>query len=258
MKLLAIAIAVSSATTLAVAEPRRDLELARVAGRSIARQLLPPSRVARPAGASGLAESRILYLNKDGVTVQNGANDSRLNRSSIPSGTATIPPWNVSPTVWSDTVACVRDMFARFEVQVVESDPGNVPHLEGVFGGTPQLLGVPNSSAVSPFTADCSVIESSMVFVFTEGFSLDARTACETMSQMIGSSYGLDHELLATDTMSALPITGPRAFQDQTVSCGEDQPRPCGLPRARTAGRARTRSGCCSIASATATRSLRT
>jgi len=49
------------------------------------------------------------------------------------------------------------------------------------------------------------------------------------MSQEIAHSYGLDHELLASDPMTYLGYTGERAFQDQTVSCGEFSPRSCGI-----------------------------
>lgn len=59
--------------------------------------------------------------------------------------------------------------------------------------------------------------------------SAGAQFACETTSQMFGSSLGLDHELLPSDTMSVQPNPGPRTFQDQVSACGETQARPCGL-----------------------------
>ena len=31
---------------------------------------------------------------------------------------------------WAATVSCMRDLFAPFDVTVVEADPGNVPHIE--------------------------------------------------------------------------------------------------------------------------------
>src|SRR6185295_6524064 len=101
-----IAIAVLSITTTAAAAPRHDLELTEVAGRTFARQIQPPATL---PGTSALADSRIIFLNKNGVTVhRNNVNDSRLDQSSIPPGDATVPAWTVSPTVWNDTVTCVR------------------------------------------------------------------------------------------------------------------------------------------------------
>jgi uncharacterized protein (TIGR03382 family) len=193
-----------------------------------ARQVLP---AATGGSTSALAQSRVIYLNKNGVTLQPGNNDSRTNRSTIATQATTIPPANVSATTWSATVACVRDLFSRFDVQVVDTDPGNVPHIEAVFGGSPGQLGMPNNVAgVSPFTTDCSIIENSIVFTFTDVLpATDARLLCEIQAQEIAHSFGLDHELLASDPMTYLQYNGNRAFQNQTASCGEDVTRQCGI-----------------------------
>jgi hypothetical protein len=225
MKLAAIAGLMTS--TVAMAEPSRHIVTIPMAGAPSAGSLSTPS----PTGTPALAASRIIYLNKSGVAVKLGTTDSRIDQSSLPPADTTIPPWNASPTLWSDTVACVRDMFARFEVQVVEADPGDVPHMEAVFGGSSRLFEMPNWLSVAGLASDCSVIENSMVFVFTETIpqnQLNAQFACEVVSQALGHAYGLDREVLATDTMSIVPTTGPRAFQDQTSACGDSQPRPCG------------------------------
>jgi hypothetical protein len=203
---------------------------------ALARQVLPAANTTVvPAGAFGdghiaFAQSRIVYLNRTGVTLLPGNNDSRTNRSTLVSQQTTIPAWNVNATVWNDTVTCMRDLFSRFDVEIVTSDPGNVPHIEAVFGGSPTQLGMPsNVAGVSPFTLDCSVIENSIVFTFTGAFNFNARQACEIMAQEVAHSYGLDHQLLASDPMTYLNYNGNRAFQDQTVSCGESSPRPCGI-----------------------------
>lgn len=193
-----------------------------------ARQVLPPSDL--PPGTSALAQSRVIYLNKGGVTLQPGTNDARTNRSSIATQSTTIAPWAVSATTWSATVSCMRDLFAAYDVTVVESDPGAVPHIEAVFGGSPGQLGMdPNVAGVSPFTTNCGVIENSIVFTFTDVIPQDARLACEIMAQEVAHSYGLDHELLASDPMTYLTYDGNRAFQNQTASCGESTTRPCGI-----------------------------
>lgn len=203
-----------------------------------ARQALPPREqvttgtVNPDAGDAALAQSRIVYLNKNGVTLTAAAtNDARANRSTIAAQTTTIPAWNVTPTVWTQTVACVKEIFAPFGVTIVETDPGNVPHIEAVFGGSPQQLGLPSGVAgVSPFTQDCSVIENSIVFTFTNVLPAnDPRLACEIQAQEIAHSYGLDHELLAADPMTYLPYNGNRAFQNVAAQCGEDTARPCGI-----------------------------
>ena len=189
------------------------------------RQVLPPQ-----GPQHAVAQSRVIYLNKNGVTLLPGNNDSRTNRSTIASQQTQIPAWNVSATTWNATVACVREIFAPFDVQVVETDPGNVPHIEAVFGGSPTQLGMPNNVAgVSPFTTDCSIIENSIVFTFTNVIPADARLACEIQAQEIAHSFGLDHELLASDPMTYLDYNGNRSFKNQAASCGEDVQRPCGI-----------------------------
>jgi hypothetical protein len=179
---------------------------------------------------SAIAMSRIVYLNKNGVTLSPGNNDARTNRSTIVNATTAIPAWNVSAANWTATVTCMRELFAPFDVQIVETDPGNVPHMEAVFGGSPTQVGMPNNVAgVSPFTLDCSVIENSVVFTFTGAFTFTPREACEIMAQEVAHSYGLDHELLASDPMTYLQYTGNRSFKDQLVDCGESTVRNCGI-----------------------------
>jgi MYXO-CTERM domain-containing protein len=57
----------------------------------------------------------------------------------------------------------------------------------------------------------------------------NSRLICEIMAQEIAHSYGLDHELLASDPMTYLPYVGNRRFRDETAACGEKAARPCGI-----------------------------
>ncbi len=190
------------------------------------RQMLPPTNP--PIAA--VAQSRIIYMTKNGVTLTPGNNDSRTNRSSLVSSTRAVPAWNASATTWSGVMTCFRDMFSRWDVQVVDVDPGNVPHMEAVFTSSPSSIGMSSGvGGVSPFTQDCSVIENSIVFTFTGAFGNNPQTICEVMAQEVAHSYGLDHEMLASDPMTYLSYNGKRTFKDQTVSCGEYQNRQCGI-----------------------------
>jgi MYXO-CTERM domain-containing protein len=178
------------------------------------------------------AQSRTVYLNKTGITVTPGSNDARMNRSSIVTSMSSVPAWNASSTVWSQTVTCLREMFAPFDVAITETDPGNVPHIEAVFGGHPSHIGMGNTqyAGVSPFSSTCKIIENSIVFTFTDVIGNHPQAVCEVMAQEIAHSYGLDHELLASDPMTYLPYSGKRTFQNQMASCGESTARDCGLP----------------------------
>src|SRR3569623_2648996 len=194
-----------------------------------ARQVLPATNNA----AAAIAQSRVIYLIHTGALLRPGNNDSTTNTSSIPQQQVSIPAWNTDAQTWTDTVSCFKDLWSRFDVQVVDQDPGNVPHIEAIFGGTPDIVGLPsNVGGVSPFTTDCSIIENSIVFTFTSAIpNITSREACEIMAQEVAHSYGLDHELLASDPMTYLQYNGNRTFKDQTVSCGEYQSRPCGIGR---------------------------
>lgn len=188
------------------------------------RQLVPDL----PSAA--VAQSRIIYLNKDGVTLSPGYNDSRTNRSTLVSSTRQVPAWNASATTWNATVSCLKDMFSRWDVTVTDVNPGNVPHIEAVFTGSPSSIGMGSGvGGVSPFTQNCGIIENSIVFTFVNAIGTNPQALCEVMAQEIAHSYGLDHEMLASDPMTYLNYNGKRTFKDQTVSCGEYQNRPCGI-----------------------------
>ena len=183
-----------------------------------------------PSLALAFALSRVIYLDRDGATLRPGPNDSRAGTSTIVPHEVHVPAWDVAPDDWATTVACVREIWAPFDVTITDVDPGEVPHIEVVLGGAPADIGmVMNVGGVSPFRADCSVIENSIVFAFPGLLHDHPRVVCEVASQEIGHSFGLDHELDAADPMSYLTFHGARAFQDQDVACGEYTPRPCGL-----------------------------
>jgi uncharacterized protein (TIGR03382 family) len=197
-------------------------------GLNFARQVLPPGN--RTVGV--VAQSRTIFLNKNGVTLQPGNNDSSNNRSTIVSQATTFQPYQVSATDWATIVACEKELFAPFDATITDVDPGAAPHIEAVFGGSPTQVGLPtNVAGVSPFTTDCSIIESSIVFTFTDVLSgVAPREICEIMAQEIAHSFGLDHELLASDPMTYLDNAGAnRAFQNMDVSCGEYSQRVCGI-----------------------------
>ncbi len=179
------------------------------------------------------AESRLIYLNRTGASLRPGVNDSRVQTSSVVAHATTTAPWDVSDADWQATMDCMSELWARFDVELTDRDPGNVPHIEALFGGSPTDVGLaPNFSGVSPFAVDCGVIENSIVFAFTDKIPKDPIRVCEVMSQEIAHSYGLDHELLASEVMSQLSYAHARAFEDQDVACGETTARPCGIATA--------------------------
>ena len=200
-----------------------------LSGLVLARQVLP---AAPPSSlrAGTRARSRTIFMNRDGAILRPGDNDARLSTSSIVKQPTRLSAWDIDDDTWDETVACMRELYARFDVTVTDDDPGDVPHIEAVFGGHPSDIGLPdNVAGISPFTTDCGVIENSVVFTFTDVLPDDPRVMCEVMAQEIAHSFGADHELLAEDPMTYLDYAGERSFQDELASCGEDFPRPCGI-----------------------------
>jgi len=231
-----IATSVLLLTSTALAEPALRAPRTAIPGDFVAseanadglrfvRRLLPARNT-----TAAIAESRIIYLAHNGVTLRPGEDDARTGTSSIVGGQVQVPPWDTSDETWAATVACFRDLWKEFDVVITDQDPGNVPHMLAVFGGSPQHVGMPSGvGGVSPFTDDCAVIENSVVFTFTDVFPDDAQVVCEVMAQEVAHSYGLDHEMLASDPMTYLSYNGNRSFKDQLVSCGEFSNRPCGI-----------------------------
>jgi uncharacterized protein (TIGR03382 family) len=197
-------------------------------GYSFARQVV--RRQSKVGDDTARATTRTIYLNKDGVTVFPGVNDARTNHSSVAPLPVYITPWDIDDEMWADTVSCMRELYDRFDVDIVTEDPGDVPHLEAVFGGHPIDVDLPEYVAgVSPFATDCSTIENSIVFTFTDVLPDDARLMCEIMAQEIAHSYGLDHQLTPADPMTYLDYYDDRSFQDEMADCGEFESRECGI-----------------------------
>jgi hypothetical protein len=207
----------------AVASARPRVEIAGTGDRVFARQEVAATGVTK-------AESRTIYLNRNGTFLHPGNNDSRLDASSIVEQPVIIAGWDIDDDTWQETVDCMKEIYAPFDVTITDEDPGDVPHIEALFGGSPTDVGLPeNVAGVSPFTTDCAVIENSIVFTFTDVMEDDPRLMCEVMAQEVAHSYGLDHEMLASDPMTYLPYFGERTFQDEMASCGEFGNRMCGI-----------------------------
>ena len=185
--------------------------------------------VAAQAAGSGRARSRVIYLNPDGAILYPGDNDSSRDISSIVAEPTLITGWDTDYDTWVETARCVAELYAPFDVTVTDEDPGDIPHIEALIGGSPADVGLPdNVAGVSPFATDCSIIERSIVFAFPDALP-DARTVCEVLAQEIAHSFGLDHERLASDPMTYLDYDGERTFQDRMAPCGEFADRTCGI-----------------------------
>ena len=176
---------------------------------------------------TGSPPHRIIYVNRHGGTFHPGDDNSSTNTSSIPSFTATVPPYEKGDASWAKFYTCIQAQFSRWNVTVTDVDPGAVAHIEGVIGGSPGDVGMGSGvGGVSPMTDTCDLIERSVVFIFSTQFG-DPTTECSVAAQEIGHSIGMDHEYLCKDPMTYLNGCGAKTFQDNNADCGEYSPRAC-------------------------------
>jgi len=77
----------------------------------------------------------ILYLNANGGAYDTGTFDDAIqNLSLLVDGPMQLPPYSRSD--FDETAACIRGGLAPFPIEIVETDPGAVPHVEIVFTTT--------------------------------------------------------------------------------------------------------------------------
>lgn len=200
-----------------------------------ARVWISPSMVesTSPAAFAGGAGTRLVYLNPcqapNSCLVHYGAENSRTNSSGIIGvNQGELPPFPYSANVWNDFVQCVRETLLPFDIEVTESDPGNVPHWENMVAGHPNDVGMSSDTAgVSPWSGGCTVLNNTITYTFAEQHNPSANELCWTAVQEVAHSWGLDHELLVKSPMTYLNGQLPKRFQNVDATCGEDEPRRC-------------------------------
>ncbi|MBK9071332.1 MAG: hypothetical protein IPL79_10065 [Myxococcales bacterium] len=203
-----------------------------------------------PVGGSiEAANAHILYLNMTGGLIAPGQNTSidftsggtsYIAKSTIVGQPTNMPAWGASQAAKDALAACVAEVVAPFNVQVVVTNPGAVAHKEVFIGGTAAAIGEsPNVGGIAPYTLDCSDIAGAPSFAFAgatfynPGGAPDIDEICSTVLQEWAHTYGLDHEMLASDPMTYQNYNGRRTFKDQLVSCGEFGNRLCGLSQSQ-------------------------
>jgi hypothetical protein len=179
----------------------------------------------------GERERVVVWLNGGGATLTGGWDDSSRGVSSVVYGkgidSVRVPAFSQSDKVWSDAVACIKDEFSPFQIDIVEERPAKGPYIEAVIGGESSLLGYgENVGGVGPY--DGSLQASAVVFTFERTLYAGSQNVCEVTAHEIGHALGLDHEYLCEDPMTYLQGCGHKTFQDRDASCGESEERACG------------------------------
>lgn len=142
----------------------------------------------------------------------------------------TIPRFGGGDQTWRGVVACVRDQFAPFQVDLVEAAPARGAYITVLVGGRASSLGYDDqvTSGVAPYTGD--VIANAVVHVFSQGGrgERDVASLCAVAAHEIGHALGLDHSTTCGDLMSYHhDRCGAPAFLDVEAPCGTDRPRTC-------------------------------
>src|SRR5262245_44105869 len=184
---------------------------------AMVRMSLDPSRVL-PA-----VNSHVIFLNRcaSGCTVRPGNSDSIADTWMI-NTTSVIQPFAYSTTTWNSVVSCVQSVFAPFDVQITDVDPGSAPHFEVMVAGSPQNIGLPsNVGGIAPFDCSSSFIPNALVFDFANVWQGNVNEICATAAQEIAHAWTLDHVTEPSDPMTYSPFSGVRFFKDG-VTCGSD------------------------------------
>lgn len=226
---LLCAILFTAACAAELAEPPPEVGIEEDGERPVGMYIVTdePDRGSSTEAVLAASARRVIFLNGGGGTYRPGWNDSSTNSSSIVRYTATIPRYEGSASDWSRLLSCVQDLFARYNVEVTDVDPGSVPHVEAVMGGHPSHAGMGSGvGGVAPMNGDCSVVERAVVYIFTQNLG-GVQTECEVAGQEIAHAYGLDHELECSDPMTYLSPCGAKTFQDSDEACGEYSRRAC-------------------------------
>lgn len=189
--------------------------------------------------AAGAADtiSHIIFVNRCvGGCVLHAANedDARADRTVIPPGAPGTPypldEFPYSQASWDAIVACMKETYAPYDVEVTDVDPGpDVPHHEAVLGGTADQLGLDPTmvGGVGPLYSDCSLHDNTMSFTFAAEFPDNPIFLCAVAAQETGHAFGLEHSFNCADPMTYLDACGLQFFRNEFAECGEYAPRSC-------------------------------
>jgi MYXO-CTERM domain-containing protein len=189
-----------------------------------------------PGTANELAitsSSHILYVNDclpNGCQVASGTDSSLTDTSSISTQgtTVTMQPYMHGQDHWDKVIACLKDTFAPFDIQVVTENPGSIAHFEVMAAGTsaqlnPNIMG---AGGIAPFIACNAQRNNLLAFVFanqTQGIEY----LCGAIAHEAGHVWGLSHSMDPLDPMTYMDLGSLKVWQNSDQVCGTDAPQNC-------------------------------
>jgi hypothetical protein len=177
---------------------------------------------------------RVIYLHRAGIELRGGPNASHDGRSSVVGAREderlTVPRFTGGDKRWRQIVACVRGLFAPFDVDVVDQRPSRPGYILVAVGGKSTVITSRHEhthagvGGLAPFNG--GVIQDAVVFAFSTTLGNRVRPICETIGMEVGHAYGLYHAFECKDVMTYRHGCR-KTFVDRDVPCGEGKPRRC-------------------------------
>ena len=175
--------------------------------------------------------SKTIFLDRAPIELRPGIDDAPHGISSVLASAANkpvmLPGWKGSNAGWSKLVACVRELFKPFDVEITDQRPSHEDFVLVAVGGKPADIGVKDKriGGLAPFNGE--IIPVPVVFAFSAALNHDTRAICETIGMEVAHAYGLDHGYECNDVMTYLTGCGAKRFVDKDVRCGEKKQRSC-------------------------------
>lgn len=226
---LSLTLAMGMVSSLATAAPRATYKW-------VDESLIGSEYVAPPKAAV----SNVIYLNNckpNGCQIKSGWDNATTNTSSVPDASTTISAYTGSDASWDQIVACVKQTYADFDVQIVTERPASGNYHMAIVAGQPAQAGMQSGVlGVSPFS--CGYIPNAISYTFANVAPNNVAELCWTVAQETAHSWGLDHKYDNRDPMTYLS-GGPtyKRFQDDAGSCGEYNARSCQCNYSSTPGK---------------------
>ena len=169
-------------------------------------------------------EKKIVYLNRLGQTFFTpGLDNSIDNTTPILNGidqAITFTSFSASQTVWELMLSDLDEIFEPFRIDVVENDPGDVPHIEIVITDDPSTTVGIGADVPSIFFRPLCELATNPVGVVFASVVTGAGLQLETVvAQVVGNMTGLNYLASGPDIMNLLG--GEGLFVDSMESnCG--------------------------------------
>ena len=193
-----------------------------------------------PHGAGGIVTLNevqgplTLFLNLDGAKLSAGRGGSHHNESLVMLakriGSMAVPRYSGSAADRQRLIACVKDTFSRYRMEIVTSRPSAAPYIMAVAGGRSSGLGLSRRvTGIAPYNG--GVMSEAVVFAFERG-DRGPISVCNTVAHEVGHALGLRHAYKRGELMSYLSYSGQKSFMNSDASCGEWRARTCASGKA--------------------------